>query len=226
MSTPRNPQPVCLRDVVALLGAFPALAGASFDVAAGEVVLVTGPNGAGKTTLLRTIAGLQSIDRGVAEIFGLDLGAHRNAIRRRVAMVGHDALGYEDLTVRENLEFAARASGHGLAGVAGAMQRCAIEDIAGVRLGGCSAGQRRRMALARALVAHAELLLLDEPHAGLDAQGRAVLDSVLVEASGNGTAVVMVSHEIEAARRYATREVQLVGGRITGSTQLAHEVSV
>lgn len=221
MSTPRNPEPVRLRDVVALLGTFPALAGCSFDVAAGEVVLVTGPNGAGKTTLLRTIAGLQSADRGTVEVFGQSVDTHRSEIRRRLAMVGHDPLGYDELTVRENLEFAARAAGHQAGGVAAAMERCALDAVRDVRLGSCSAGQRRRMALARALAARAELLLLDEPHAGLDAQGREVLDAILVEASANGTAVVMVSHELEVARRHATREVHLVGGRIVATTQPA-----
>ena len=102
---------VHLRDAVALLGRFPALAGADLDVARGEVVLLRGPNGAGKTTLLRVCAGLAAVSSGVAEVLGVDLVRHRSAIRRRVGLLGHATYLYDDLTVTENVDFWARAAG-------------------------------------------------------------------------------------------------------------------
>jgi len=94
-----------------MLGRFPALAGADLDVQPGEIVLLSGANGAGKTTLLRLCAGLLPLRSGQAEVLGVDLKVDRRAIRRALALVGHETFCYDDLTVRENLRFAARAAG-------------------------------------------------------------------------------------------------------------------
>ncbi len=94
-----------------MLGRFPALAGADLDVEAGEIVLLAGANGAGKTTLLRLCAGLLPLRSGHAEVLGVDLAVDRRAIRRSLALVGHETFCYDDLTVRENIRFATRAVG-------------------------------------------------------------------------------------------------------------------
>ena len=203
-----------LRSVVCLLGRFPALAGADLDVAPGEILLVSGPNGAGKTTLLRLLAGLLAPYSGEAEVLGHDLHGDRRAARRKVAIVGHETYCYDDLTARENVEFFARAAGLGTAHVDEVVDRVALGDAARVVHRGLSAGQRRRLALAVALVRDPELLLLDEPHAGLDALGREVLADVVRSAPADGRTVVMVSHELEIARPLATREVRVDGGQI------------
>ena len=88
-----------------MLGRFPALAGADLEVESGEIVLLTGANGAGKTTLLRLCAGLLPLRSGHAEVLGVDLAVDRRAIRRALALVGHETFCYDDLTVRENLQF-------------------------------------------------------------------------------------------------------------------------
>jgi heme ABC exporter ATP-binding subunit CcmA len=200
---------------VCLLGRFPVLAGVDLDVAPGEVVLLTGGNGAGKTTLLRLIAGLLPLYRGEAEVLGCDLARDRRSHRRGLALVGHDTFCYDDLTVGENLRFAARAAGASTDDADAALERLEMTGLAGVRHGSLSAGQRRRLALAVALARRAQLLLLDEPHAGLDEQGRAVLDAVLTDRS-QGVTVVLSSHELERARPLAAREVVLTNGRADG----------
>lgn len=205
---------VRLRSVVCLLGRFPALAGADLDVEPGEVVLVSGPNGAGKTTLLRLLAGLVAPYSGSAEVLGVDLVADRRTARRQLALVGHETYCYDDLTAAENVAFFARASGRGDAEVAAALDRVALAEAAHVVHRGLSAGQRRRLALAVALVRAPDLLLLDEPHAGLDALGREVLADVIRVAPDEGRTVVMVSHELEIARPLASREVRVDGGQI------------
>ena len=102
---------VHLHRAVALIGRFPALAGADLDVDAGEIVLLRGPNGAGKTTLLRVCAGLVRVSSGRVVVLGEDLVADRTAVRRRVGMLGHATFLYDDLTVAENIDFWARAAG-------------------------------------------------------------------------------------------------------------------
>src|SRR4051795_10844417 len=99
-----------LRSAVCLLGRFPALAGIDLDVERGEVVLLQGPNGAGKTTLLRAIAGLVPVSRGDAVVLGHDLKRDRRSVRRHVALLGHAAGLYEDLTTEENVRFWAKAT--------------------------------------------------------------------------------------------------------------------
>lgn len=171
------PLAVRLRSAVCLLGRYPALAGLDLEVDEGEVVLVSGANGAGKTTLLRAVAGLVPLHSGTGEVLGHDLARERRAARRELALVGHETFCYDDLTVHENLRFAARAAGRTLEACDEAMERVGLHrqrDVTHTRL---SAGQRRRLALALALARQPRLLLLDEPHAGLDAGGREVVDA-------------------------------------------------
>ncbi len=206
---------VRLRSVVCLLGRFPALAGVDLDVSEGEILLVTGPNGAGKTTLLRLLAGLTPPRSGEATVRGHDLFTDRRAARSATALVGHETYCYDDLTAAENVRFFARASGRTDEGlVHAALDRVELGGAAGVVHRGLSAGQRRRLALAAALVRDPRLLLLDEPHAGLDATGRAVLAEVIRDAPAEGRTVVMVSHELDVARPLASREIQVDGGRV------------
>jgi heme ABC exporter ATP-binding subunit CcmA len=196
------------------VGRFPVLAGADFDVEQGEVVLLSGPNGAGKTSVLRCCAGLLAVRSGSVVVLGEDLGRDRRAARRRVAFVGHDTFCYDDLTVAENLRFAARAAGRPALAADDALARVGLDQQAGVTHARLSQGQRRRLALGVALAREAELLLLDEPHAGLDGDGRAVVDTVVRGAVAAGRTVLIASHEVGLARSLASREVHIVGGRV------------
>ena len=203
-----------LVDVVALVGSFPALAGVTMTVDRGEIVLLRGPNGAGKTTLLRLCAGLLPIERGSARVLGLDLTVDREAVRRRVGLIGHTNGSYPDLTVTENVRFWGRTIGATDDEVASAMQRMKIDGrLADVPVSRLSAGQRRRTALASLIARRAELWLLDEPHAGLDADGRDELDSVLRVAASSGATIVVASHELERAGSLSTRQIEVVAGQ-------------
>ena len=205
---------VHLRAAVCLLDRFPALAGVDLDVAPGEVLLVTGPNGAGKTTLLRAIAGLVPVVDGDAIVLGHDLRKDRRAVRAHVGLLGHGAGLYDDLTVEENVRFWAR--GHD---VDAAMARAGVDGrVRGVVAARLSSGQRRRTALAILLARSQRLWLLDEPHAGLDAAGRDVLDGEIARAAADGTTVVLASHEVDRATAVATRSVVVAGGHAHDST--------
>lgn len=210
-----NTTVVDLRDAVAVLGAFPALAGATLSVVRGEIVLLSGPNGAGKTTLLRLCAGLVALERGQARVLGIDLANDRELVRARVGMIGHNNGLYGDLTVSENVRFWGRTVGATIDEVAAALRRMGLDGrLADIPVARLSAGQKRRTALAGLVVRRAELWLLDEPHAGLDAAGRDELDAVLKMAAAAGATVMVASHELERAGRLATRQVEVVAGQI------------
>ena len=202
-----------LVDAVAVLGRFPALAGASLRVERGEIVLLRGPNGAGKTTLLRVCAGLLPLVRGEGHVLGLDLATDRRAVRNRVGLLGHANGLYGDLTVRENVRFWGATVGASPAEIDASMHRLDLDGrLAGVKVARLSAGQKRRTALACLVARRAELWLLDEPHAGLDASGRDELDATLRAAVAAGATVVVASHELERAGSLATRVIDVAGG--------------
>jgi ABC-type multidrug transport system ATPase subunit len=163
---------------------------------------------------LRLCAGLLPLRAGEAEVLGVDLTVEPRRVRRAVALVGHETFCYDDLTVAENVRFAARSTGHTAADAEAALERVGLQRVANVAHGRLSQGQRRRLSLANALARKARLLLLDEPHAGLDEHGREVLEDVVRSSAADGCTVMLASHELELARRLATREVRVVGGQV------------
>jgi heme ABC exporter ATP-binding subunit CcmA len=211
MSTPV----VELTDAVAVLGSFPALAGATIRVDRGEIVLLRGPNGAGKTTLLRLCAGLVPMVRGTGRILGFDLSTDREEIRRHVGVLGHQNGLYLDLSVGENIRFWGATVGATSDETRAAMERLGVADrLVDVPVRKLSAGQKRRTALACLVARRAQLWLLDEPHAGLDAGARDELDATLRQAAGAGATIVVASHELERAGSLATRAVEVIAGRV------------
>lgn len=202
-------------EVVAVLGSFPALAGSTVQVPRGTITLVRGPNGAGKTTFLRTCAGLVPVERGSARVLGVDLLTDRQAVRHRVGVLGHANGLYHDLTARENVRFWGRTVGAADDEVDGALRRMGIVGrLGGLAVSKMSAGQRRRTALAALVARRAELWLLDEPHAGLDAEGRDELDGLLRSAASAGATIIVASHELERAGSLASRQLEVVAGQI------------
>jgi heme ABC exporter ATP-binding subunit CcmA len=205
---------VQLVDVVAVLGGFPVLAGADLAVSRGEIVLLRGPNGAGKTSLLRLCAGLLPVERGQANVLGVDLTVDRSAVRPMVGLLGHSNGLYADLTVADNVSFWGSTVAATDEEVAASLERMGLsERLASVPVAKLSAGQRRRAALACLVARRAQLWLLDEPHAGLDAAGRDELDRTLREAAAAGATVLVASHEHERAGALASRVVDVAGGR-------------
>ena len=204
-----------LDDAVAVLGQFPAPAGATLRDEQGEIVLLRGPNGAGKTTLLRLCAGLLPLVRGTGTVLGLDLTTHRESIRRTVGLLGHQNGLYLDLTVAENVRFWGSTVGASDDEMRVAMRRLDVAGrLADVAVSRLSAGQKRRAALACLIARRAQLWLLDEPHAGLDASARDELDDTLRQAAAAGATILVASHELERAGSLATRSVDVIAGRV------------
>ncbi len=147
-----------------------------FTLAAGEALLLTGPNGSGKSTLLRLIAGLLRPVAGTLSWDGVDALADPPAHARRVAYVGHQDAVKPGLTAAENLRFAASLGG---GRVRDALIAVGLEELADIPGRMLSAGQRRRLALARLTLSPAPLWLLDEPTLGLDAAAVARFGAML-----------------------------------------------
>lgn len=206
---------VRLDDVVAVIGSFPALAGATLSVERGEIVLLRGPNGAGKTSLLKVCSGLLPIERGTGSILGCDLASERDLVKSRVGYLAHHNGLYADLTVTENIRYWGRLTGASETDIDRAIVGLGLDGrLAELKVSSLSAGQKRRVALACLVARRAELWLLDEPHAGLDARSRDELDGVLRAAAAAGATVMVASHELDRAGALATRQVEVVAGRV------------
>jgi heme exporter protein A len=149
-----------------------ALAGVDLDLERGGFLLVTGPNGAGKTTFIRLCAGLLVPTAGELEV---------KAERAKIGLVAHEPLVYRELTPLENLELYGRLyripERRERAGML--LERFGLWDVRHERVSGFSRGMTQRLALSRALLHEPELVLLDEPYAGLDAEGADLVDREL-----------------------------------------------
>ncbi len=168
--------------------------GVDFAVAPAGALLVTGPNGAGKSTLLRLLAGLLRPAAGRLCWDGEDVSADAAAHRRRLVYVGHlDALK-PALTAAEHLQFWARLAGLSIMGARPALSRFGMEDLADVPARLLSAGQRRRVDLARLALGEAKLWLLDEPTVGLDQDAMTALETAIAAHRAGGGIVVAATH--------------------------------
>jgi heme exporter protein A len=208
------PPAVATHQLARLFGRSAALAGVSLRVEAGATIALLGPNGAGKTTLLRILATSLRPTFGSVEVLEADVAAHPELVRPRVAYLSHATALYDDLSAAENLEFAAAMRGVSGGSVAA---RRALEEVglavdASRRVGTFSAGMRRRLALGRLLLGEPSLVLLDEPHAALDADGMALVDRQIGRWHASGAAVMIASHQAERVLRLADGWARLDGG--------------
>jgi heme exporter protein A len=162
-----------------------------FAVAAGGALLLTGPNGSGKSTLLRLLAGLLRPAAGQLTWDGEDALSDLPMHARRVAYVGHQDAVKPGLTAAENLHFAARLSG---ADVGEALTAVGLEDLADLPARMLSAGQKRRLALARLVLSRAPIWLLDEPTLGLDTASVERLGGMLGTHRAGGGMLVAATH--------------------------------
>jgi heme exporter protein A len=170
--------------------------GLDFSLSAGRALLVQGPNGAGKSSLLRLLAGLLPAAEGEICWAGQPVFADWAAHRRRLCYVAHLDAVKAVFTVEENLNFWARLEGNGAvkSDVKGALARLALGSLARTPACFLSLGQRRRLNLARLALGDHRLWLLDEPTAGLDRRGTAIVQSMIEDRLGSGGIVVAASH--------------------------------
>lgn len=197
-------------------GATVALAGVSFEVRAGEVFGLLGPNGAGKSTTMALLSGLLTPDAGTVRIDGADPALAQT--RARIGLAPQALALYETLTGRENVEFCGRM--HRLAPpllrerVDAALAFVALGDRQQDRAGGYSGGMQRRLNLACALVHAPQLVLLDEPTAGVDPQSRNALFENVLALRDEGRTLVYTTHYMEEVERLCDRVAIIDHGRV------------
>jgi heme exporter protein A len=213
VAEPGDAPAVVADGLVRRYGERPALDGATFDLAAGQTLVVFGPNGAGKSTLLRVLATLLRPHGGSASVLGHDVRREGWAVRGRIGFLGHDPLLYGDLTATENLDYHARL--HGLREprerIAELLALAGLERRSADRVHTYSRGMVQRLAVCRAVLHDPAVLLLDEPRANLDPEAGESLEPLIGRASGRTR--VVTSHDPAGGLAEADVALGLRAGR-------------
>jgi ABC-2 type transport system ATP-binding protein len=212
-----GPEPsIAVEGLVKRYGARNVVDGVSLDVRPGEVVALLGPNGAGKTTTVEIIEGYRRADDGRVRVLGDDPARGRRELRARVGLMlqagGFDLRARPRETLEQYAAFHADArDSDELLALLG------LERVARTPYRRLSGGERQRLGLAVALVGRPDVLVLDEPTAGMDPEARATVRGLVTELRAGGAAILLTSHELADVERLADRIVVLVNGRIAAS---------
>jgi ABC-2 type transport system ATP-binding protein len=199
---------VDLQGVARAFGRVVAISDLTMTVPKGTVTVLLGPNGAGKTTAVRLITGALRPQKGNVTVFGTDPLSHGEDVRRRCGVVAAKPALYDRLTGRDNLRYAAQLYGVSDGGpVDEAAERFGISNALDMRVGGYSTGMKSRLALARAILHDPDLLLLDEPTAGLDPEAARAVLALIDWMASTGKTIVMCTHLLLEAEGIADQVV-------------------
>jgi len=199
-------------------GDLEAVKGIDFAIPEGRCIGLLGPNGAGKTTTMRMIMGLTRPSRGRITVFGRPADGLARAERARIGLVPQENNLDPDLSVRQNLELFGRYFGLArddiAARVPGLLAFMQLEAKAEARVNQLSGGMKRRLVIARALVANPDLVILDEPTTGLDPQARLLIWRQLQAVKREGKTLLLTTHYMDEAERLCDRIILIDDGRI------------
>lgn len=203
---------ISVDDVTFGYGEVPVLESVSIDVEPGSFLGLVGPNGSGKSTLLDLMLGLRRPDEGTVSLFGEP--AHKFDAGERIGYVAQDATKAArdmPITVREVVEMGryprrlfGRFSAADRQAIEDALEQVGITDLASRRVGRLSGGQRQRVFIARALASEADLLALDEPTVGVDAESREEFYGLIHDLNATGLTVILIEHDIGVVTTHAT----------------------
>jgi ABC-type multidrug transport system ATPase subunit len=210
-------QALCVAYPRGLVGSTRVLHGVDLTLQHGRFLGLAGPNGSGKSTLLRAIAGLEPVESGVLRVLGGSPGS--GAVQRRTGYLSEDTPFPPELRLSSMLRMLGELAGLERAGldarVAQRLSEVGLAQHAEQRIGRCSRGMLRRFGLAQAWLADPELILLDEPTAGLDAEGFDVLARLLARARTQSVSVVLASHLPGDLLQHCDELAIMLDGRIT-----------
>lgn len=201
------------------------LRGVTFEIKSGESVAVLGSNGAGKSTLLRMLALLTKPTSGEISLMGYDTKQHTNELKKKIGFVSHSSMLYDHFSPIENLMFHGKL--YGVKDCEAKAKR--LLDEVGMRkfmhepVRSFSRGMLQRTSIARALLPSPEILLLDEPHTGLDQQAVLTLNKVIQRLKGEGTTCVMVTHDFQQAASLCNRILIISKGTISDDFPLEEQ---
>jgi ABC-2 type transport system ATP-binding protein len=208
---------VQVRDLTRRFGDFVAVDRVSFDVPRGEIFGFLGANGAGKTTTIRMLCGLLSPSSGSGTVAGRDIVRDYERIKLGIGYMSQKFSLYEDLTVRENMEFYGGIYGLGAAGIRKSgealLESLELEPQADKLVGGLPMGWKQRVALSCALVHDPEIVFLDEPTSGVDPASRRNFWLLIYRLADRGKTVFVTTHYMDEAE-YCGRVSIMKGGRI------------
>lgn len=209
VATPPPPQ-VVLRggSITKVFGSTVALWDVDLICRSGELIAIHGSNGSGKSTLLRILAGLTAPTQGRVSL------TTSPTIAARLGFLGHATHLFDQLTALENVSLAAQLARRDTAGAIELLDELGVASHAGHRVVSLSSGTRRRVGLARLLATDPDVLLLDEPLAGLDREAADLVTARLVEERIAGRLVVVATHDDVRSQSMATRRVRLDRGRL------------
>ncbi len=193
-----------------------ALMGVSFTVPAGTVVGLLGPNGAGKTTVIELVSGLRAVQKGIIALFEQGLPAGHPAARHRLGFLPQRSALYEDVTVYDNLRFAADLHRSSPERVDEVLDVVGLADRRRSLVSSLSGGMQRRVAIARALVHEPELLVLDEPTLGVDSDNRHRIWQYIRAVRRAGVTVLLSSNYLDEVEALCDHVVVLGSGRVVG----------
>lgn len=210
-----------VRNIVKHYGNERVLDGASFQLTAGEALLLLGENGAGKSTLLLVIAGLMRPQEGEIVLNGHNVYEDFTGIKGKIAHVPQEPALIQGLTVQDNLLFWSSAAGLSKSTAARQMQylvkSLGLEPVLKKKASKLSGGMKKRVNLASSLFCTPLLLLLDEPFANVDSETKTAIYKLLTSYRTAGCAMIIVSHMDEAARRFADRSLTLRAGKLSNT---------
>ncbi|MEI2355811.1 heme ABC exporter ATP-binding protein CcmA [Mesobacillus zeae] len=205
-----------LKNLTKILGDKVILRNVSLSLDRGESLAVVGPNGAGKSTFFKCTVGLLRPTSGEVYLDGELISKNSMSVKQKIGFLGHESYLYSTLTPLENLKFYGKLYKIKEADKKSAelLKEVGLHLFRDMPVRSFSRGMVQRLSIARVLLAEPEILMLDEPHTGLDVEAAYLLNRILKEKQRRGTAILMISHDFEQVQELADRVAVLSKGKI------------
>ncbi|MCM3575789.1 MULTISPECIES: heme ABC exporter ATP-binding protein CcmA [Mesobacillus] len=217
-----------LRKMTKMLGDKLVLRNITLSLEKGEILAVIGPNGAGKSTFFKCTVGLLQPTSGEIFLDGEQVKKNSPQVKQRIGFLGHESFLYNNLSPIENLKFYGKLyKVKDLESKANALlKEVGLYLFRDMPIRSFSRGMMQRLAIARVLLPDPDILMLDEPHTGLDQEAVALLNQIIKKKRDSGTSILIISHDFEQVHALADRAAVLKKGKIVSTKLLGEEVSL